>query len=155
MWAAFMRATPRLIWTLAATLTASGCSFAAVYGPPASTKPSVDVSCTEERYAPALDVGAMGGQLIYAAAGDIDKDIRLAAVLGAVLYGGSAIYGYLNTLDCARAKDAAHRYHTKLLLRQIDLLNEAASQGGDSSSAPPEETTPAPAPPEQPTSPVQ
>jgi hypothetical protein len=105
-----------------------GCSFAATYGPARSQRATVEVSCTEEQYAPALDVAAAGGSLLYSAVGDQSTGARLGLAASAIAWAGSAVYGYMTTTDCRRAKDAAHRYHTKLLLRQIDLLNEAASE---------------------------
>jgi hypothetical protein len=159
-----MRTRPNLTLVALLTATTSGCSFLSVYGPAPTAKPVINVSCTEERYAPALDVAIMGSGLLEAATGDISTDARLGAVVGALIYGGSAIYGYLTTSECEKAKDAAHRYQTKLLIRQIDLLNESASQNEPSSApsvplppaASPEEDPTRPPPPEQvPPSPVQ
>jgi hypothetical protein len=138
---------------------ASGCSFAAVYGPAPLAKPTVAVSCTDERYAPALDVAAAAGALAGAIV-ETDKTVQLLSALAVVGWGSSAIYGYLTTLECMKAKDAAHRYETKLMLRQIDLLNEAASQHEAPAFAPPapalEEEAPQAVPPESaPPAPIQ
>lgn len=133
-----MRHLPRLA-LLVLALHGSGCSFLSVYGPARSQKASIAVSCTDERYAPALDVAASGGALLNSAFLDLSAGERFGLVAGALAYGGSAIYGYLTTIECQKAKDALHRYHTKLLLRQIDLLNETATQEaeGEEPPAPP------------------
>jgi hypothetical protein len=70
----------------------------------------------------------------------------------AVAWGASAAYGYFVTAECRKAKDALHRYHQKLLLRQIDLLNEAASRGDDEEDdeQPPKDLPPSPPPPAPP-----
>jgi len=153
---------PSLAAALVLASSSWGCSFFAVYGPTSSQKPAVDVSCTEERYAPALDVAQAGAALAYATGADINAEARAGLVSSALVYGGSAFYGYTLTMDCQKAKDAAHRYHTKLLLRQIDLLNEAAAKqepSGPSAPAEPAEEAPvppaAPVPPEAPASPIQ
>lgn len=158
-----MTSRPRLTLVLAAAFTASasGCSFLSVYGPTYSPKPVVGVSCTDERYAPALDTATASTYLLGSALTDRTSGERAALVLAALAWGGSAVYGYMTTVECQKAKDADSRYHTKVLLRQIDLLNEAASQGQPDetsapSDAPAEEPPPShPAPPESPTTPVQ
>jgi hypothetical protein len=135
--------------TSIATLS-SGCSALSVYGPSRTQRASIGVSCTDERYAPALDVGLGGASLIWAAADDSrSTGARVGLATSAIAWGASAAYGYFVTAECRKAKDALHRYHQKLMLRQIDLLNEAASHDEDEDEdekekAPPPREIPAP-----------
>jgi hypothetical protein len=124
------------------TLGAAGCSFAAVYGPAPATKPRIDVTCTDERYAPALDLAAAGVNLGELASGNLSdtKGARAAALLGALAFGASSIYGFVVTSECRDAKDAAYRYHTRILQRQYDVLDEFTS------SSTPSDPVPGPAP---------
>jgi hypothetical protein len=146
---------PRLALLLASAVAGSGCSFAAAYGPPASTKPRIDVSCTDERYAPALDVGAAAVSLADAAETD-SKTVRGAAIVAVVAYGASAVYGYMVTHDCMEAKNAAYRYHTRMLQKQYDVLDEFTAAGTPPEATPPTSpppSLPAPSPPSPPPSP--
>lgn len=155
-----MRLGPGLALLVVAIATlSSGCSALSVYGPSRTQRASIGVSCTDERYAPALDVGLGGASLLSAAFDDSHSTgARVGLATSAVAWGASAAYGYFVTAECRKAKDALHRYHQKLLLRQIDLLNEAASRSGDDEEedddheaerAPPRErlSSPPPAPP--------
>ena len=144
---------PGLALLLASAVAGSGCSFAAVYGPAASTKPRIDVSCTDERYAPALDVGASAVSLVDAAETD-SKTVRGAAIVAVVAYGASAVYGYMTTHDCMEAKNAAYRYHTRMLQKQYDVLDEFTAAGTPSEATPPPAppSLPAPSPPSTPPS---
>jgi hypothetical protein len=126
-----MRLGPGLAFLSVAALAtlSSGCSALSVYGPSRTQRASIGVSCTDERYAPALDVGLGGASLLSAAFDDSHSTgARVGLATSAVAWGASAAYGYFVTAECRKAKDALHRYHQKLLLRQIDLLNEAASR---------------------------
>jgi hypothetical protein len=142
---------PRLALLLASAVAGSGCSFAAVYGPAASTKPRIDVSCTDERYAPALDVGASAVSLVDAAETD-SKTVRGAAIVAVVAYGASAVYGYLVTHDCMEAKNAAYRYHTRMLQKQYDVLDEFTAAGTPSDATSTTPSPPAASPPSTPPS---
>lgn len=127
-------------------MLSSGCSALSVYGPSRTQRASIGVSCTDERYAPALDVG-MGGASLLAAAVDDGRSTgaRVGLATSAIAWGASAAYGYVVTAECRKAKDALHRYHQKLMLRQIDLLNEAASRDDDDDEQPePPRELPAP-----------
>jgi hypothetical protein len=135
--------TSRLSLLLAVVLSGSGCSFAAAYGPVPSTKPRIDVSCTDERYAPALDVGAAAGSVVGAIAAN-DNGLRAAGFVGVLGFGASAIYGYMVTRDCMEAKNAAYRYHTRMLQKQYDVLDEFTAQGTPNDTPPP---PPPPGPP--------
>ena len=130
---------PRLALLLAASVAGSGCSLASVYGPAPSTKPRIDVSCTDERYAPAVDLGATAF-LISDAIVTKSKEVRGVALIGALGYGASMVYGYMTTRDCMEAKNAAYRYHTRMLQKQYDVLDEFTAQGA------PNEPVPAPPP---------
>ncbi len=137
--------TSRLSLLLTVALTGSGCSFASAYGPVPSTKPRIDVSCTDERYAPALDVGAAAGSVVDVIAAN-NNGVRAAGFVGVLGFGASAIYGYLVTRDCMEAKNAAYRYHTRMLQKQYDVLDEFTAQGT------PNDVPPPPAPPTTPAS---
>lgn len=133
---------------LVATLS-SGCSALSVHGPSRTQRASIGVSCTDERYAPALDVGLGGASLLWAAVDDTrSTGARVGLATSAIAWGASAAYGYFVTAECRKAKDALHRYHQKLMLRQIDLLNEAAShdddEDDDAEKAQPPREVPAP-----------
>src|SRR6201986_1460325 len=98
--------TSRLALLLAACVASgAGCSFASVYGPVPSAKPRIDVSCTDERYAPALDVGAAAGSVVDAIASN-NNAVRAAGFVGVVGFGASAIYGDMVTRDCMEGKNA-------------------------------------------------
>jgi hypothetical protein len=143
---------PLLALVLSSALS-SGCSALSVYGPSRTQRASIGVSCTDERYAPALDVGLGGASLLSAAFDDSHSTgARVGLATSAVAWGASAAYGYFVTAECRKAKDALHRYHQKLLLRQIDLLNEAASRGDDEEDdeQPPKDLPPSPPPPAPP-----
>jgi hypothetical protein len=133
----------RLALLLSVVLSGAGCSLASVYGPTPSTKPRIDVSCTDERYAPAIDVGAAAGSVVGAIAAN-DKTERAFSFLGILGYGASAVYGYMTTHDCMEAKNAAYRYHTRMLQKQYDVLDEFTAQGTPSDTPPPPPAPPAP-----------
>jgi hypothetical protein len=132
--------TSRLALLLTVAMVGSGCSFASVYGPVPSTTPRIDVSCTDERYAPALDVGAAAGSVVDAIAAN-NNGLRAVGFVGVLGFGASAIYGYMVTRDCMDAKNAAYRYHTRMLQKQYDVLDEFTAQST------PNDTPPPPAPP--------
>jgi hypothetical protein len=136
----------RLALLLTAVLAEAGCSFASVYGPVPSTNSRINVSCTDERYAPALDVGAAAGSVVDALAAN-DKGARVAGFVGVVAFGASAIYGYMTTRDCMEAKNAAYRYHTRMLQKQYDVLDEFTAQGTPSDPPPPPALSPSSVPP--------
>jgi hypothetical protein len=144
-----MFSRPTLAILVALASGSSGCSLLAVQAPAKSQKASIGVSCTDERYAPALDAGMAGASLGTALFGERSTGTNVALAVSTIAWGGSALYGYLVTGECQKAKDALSRYHTKLLLRQIDLLNEAAGQDDDEDEAKPPElpSPPPPAPP--------
>jgi hypothetical protein len=135
--------TSRLALLLTVAMVGSGCSFASVYGPAPSIKPRIDVSCTDERYAPALDVGAAAGAVVESVAAS-DKTVRAAAFVAILGYGASAMYGYMTTHECTEAKNAAYRYHTRMLQKQYDVLDEFTAQGTPSDTPPPPPAPPAP-----------
>jgi hypothetical protein len=128
--------TSRLASLLTVALVGSGCSFASVYGPVPSTNPRIDVSCTDERYAPALDVGAAAGSVVDAI-GANGSALRAAGFVGVLGFGASAIYGYMVTKDCMEAKNAAYRYHTRMLQKQYDVLDEFTAQSTPNDTPPP------------------
>ncbi|HTA21769.1 MAG TPA: hypothetical protein VK989_20890 [Polyangia bacterium] len=111
-----------------------------------STKPRIDVSCTDERYAPAFDVGAAAGSVVDVIAAN-NNGVRAAGFVGVLGFGASAIYGYMVTRDCMEAKNAAYRYHTRMLQKQYDVLDEFTAQGTPSDALPPvPPAPPAPSP---------
>jgi hypothetical protein len=144
----------KLACFLVTAMTGSGCSLASVYGPAPSNQPRIMVSCTDERYAPALDFAATGVALGDAIVTD-SKGVRGLAIVAALGYGASMVYGYMTTKDCMEAKNAAYRYHTHLLQKQYDVLDEFTAQGTPSEApagapplaAPPPQAAPAPAAP--------
>ncbi|HEX4404701.1 MAG TPA: hypothetical protein VH560_07725 [Polyangia bacterium] len=129
--------TSRFALFLGVCLAGSGCSFASAYGPVPSAKPRINVSCTDERYAPALDVGAAAGSVIDAVAANNNNGLRVVGFVGVLGFGASAIYGYMVTRDCMEAKNAAYRYHTRMLQNQYDVLDEFTAQGTPSEPPPP------------------
>jgi hypothetical protein len=141
-----------ILAVVALSTLSSGCSALSVYGPSRTQRASIGVSCTDERYAPALDVGLGGASLLWAAIDDgRSTGARVGLATSAIAWGASAAYGYFVTAECRQAKDALHRYHQKLMLRQIDLLNEAASHDDDDDDdddepAPPPREIPPPPP---------
>jgi hypothetical protein len=139
----------RLALLLTVVLSGSGCSLASVYGPAPSTKPRIDVSCTDERYAPAIDVGVAAGSVVGAIAAN-DKTERAFSFLGILGYGASAVYGYMTTRDCMEAKNAAYRYHTRMLQKQYDVLDEFTAQGTPNDTPPPPPLAPQTIPPPPP-----
>lgn len=102
-------------------MCSTGCSFLFVNGPPPRREEQVAFDCTESRAAPVLDTIfaiLQGANFAFAAAssdeqwaenynGDPPLE-RTAAVplyiAGALLFTGSAYYGYTNTRECRDAK---------------------------------------------------
>jgi hypothetical protein len=104
-----------LVGALAWLAATAGCSVIAVQGPPKSQKPRVDVACTVDGYAPALDLATAAGGVLSAFSNDpaIDSKGLLLLVSGAYL--ASGLYGLYTTSKCAKVKNAAYAYHAKLL----------------------------------------
>jgi hypothetical protein len=92
----------------------SGCSVFALRAPDPTRKPGVDVACTVDNYAPAMDVSLVASS---AGAAVAYEEARVPALLGVAMFIGSAIYGYSTTAKCARSKDEAYAYHAALLER--------------------------------------
>ena len=101
----------------AAALCASGCSFIAVHGPPPDQPPGVMPHCTSVPIAPVVDTGLFGLAVfgaVYAHQrldepdggefpnNDFLRMQRTFSVIGAVLFGAAAGYGYLKVASCRR-----------------------------------------------------
>jgi hypothetical protein len=100
-----------LAW-LAAT---AGCSLIAVMPPTKSQKPRVDVACTVDGYAPAIDLAGSTGGVATLFSNDPWTDSKALLLIGSAAYLGSGIYGLVTTGKCAKAKNAAYAYHATLL----------------------------------------
>lgn len=117
----------RVMVGLVIAAMSSGCSVLLVRGPAHSSNSGTDVSCTEERYAPAFDaVSALSstGSAVYALHNNLDAAVQVGAILAAGAYIASSVYGYQTTNRCADAKDEAYRFHAQQLKEQARLLRE-------------------------------
>jgi hypothetical protein len=96
--------------------TTAGCSIIAVTGPTPSQRPRVDVACTVDGYAPAIDRYLAAGLILGGLSGD-DRlpDSKAAVVLTGGAYLASGLYGLHTIGKCAKAKNAAYAYHATLL----------------------------------------
>lgn len=99
----------------AAALAASGCSFMVVRGPPRDTPPGAFPHCTSAPIAPIIDTGLFGLAVfgaVYAHQrldepdggefpnNDFLRMQRTFSIIGAVIEGAAAGYGYLKVASC-------------------------------------------------------
>lgn len=123
-------------------LTAPGCSFIFVQGPPSASaseaQPTVPLVCTESRDQPTADtviavfgLAALAAGALLAANYDCGGDFicvvpplaRFSAIAGAAvaaIWGSSAMYGYTVTSKCRK---------------ELSALEQACASGGDSACA--------------------
>jgi hypothetical protein len=116
------------------TMLAGGCSFFVMRAPAPPKKPRVNVACTEERYAPAIDLGSFAGSIGYAFASGGDAQILVPALIGSAVYLASAVYGFRVSNECVLAKDEAYKFHARELRGQTALLRRIA-EASESESA--------------------
>jgi hypothetical protein len=104
---------------LALVASASGCSFMVVRGPPRDSPPGVVPHCTRVPVAPVLDTGLFGLSVVGAVYAhqrlgepdggefpnnDFLRMQRTFSIIGAVLFGAAAGYGYLKVASCRQAQ---------------------------------------------------
>jgi hypothetical protein len=106
-----------LVLVLTSVLPLAGCSFIFVDGPSSSRPPMVYPSCDEERTMPAIDLviaGLYGVGALVGATTDRDDDFDntddragtvTGMVLGSLLFGASAWYGFSKTGSCREVRD--------------------------------------------------
>ncbi len=102
----------------ALALSASGCSFIVVRGPPRDTPPGRVPHCTSVPIAPVVDTGLFGLAVLGAVVAhqrlgepdggafpnnDFLRMQRTFSILGAVLEAAAAGYGYIEVASCRRA----------------------------------------------------
>lgn len=103
----------------AAALCASGCSFVVVRGPPRNLPPGAVADCTSVPVAPIVDTGLFGLGVLGAVVAhqkldepdggefpnnDFLRMQRTFSIIGAVLFGAAAGYGYLKVASCRRTR---------------------------------------------------
>ena len=140
------RPTIALLIALVIGVTSSGCSVFAVRTPAKSKVERVDVACTSDPYAPALDVGSAVSGVASVIASDSVQDSPGLVLVGTAAFLLSAVYGYYWTAECAEQKNLAYEAHAEMLLRQMQLMDTSVRVTRDKKRPPP----PPPPPPQRP-----
>ncbi len=141
-------------------VSVGGCGLMFVHGPPAGHQQMESFNCTQGNAGPIVDVTAagLGGVLALWAASQahadsyyyyVSDDLAITGVAVAVLYGSSAVVGFLKTKKCRLAtQQLAERLaqlrqnsrYTLAVMRSVKVAasgDDGRSQGGKPSTAVP------------------
>ena len=140
------RPAAALLIALVMGITTSGCSVFAVRRPATAKAERVDVACTSDPYAPALDVGSAAGGVASLLASDSVNDSPGLVLIGTAAFLLSAVYGYYWTAECAEQKNLAYEAHAEMLLRQMQLMDTSVRVTREKKRAAPPPAPPPPPP---------